>query len=524
MPAIQAMRSDALALRAKEDVQEKIPSFFNSVNKSLGQNIVQGQDSAQAVAEARFSAANQLAATLRQKLDGEGSLSELVAGAGMDLINSSVSLLLSLLNKTTTQDLLDTASAISAFLSEREALQLQWDAAAATYAQWTVQAGYTGRGDFFPATTTTPGNQTVQQTVTQWMRATGPATLPVTADGTPDLSGLNFVGNRLDQPPGISLYEYTDTNEAGATKQRNITVNFDRSGDNRFGAVNATGDEHEGTSTPGGVPQGDVSSQLFKETGANVYWLRYDYTIEVTKTSTAGTANVRTVSVSNIGSGVDYDIGYGLINGTLAPNGSDTGDFDRDRSYGATLSSNRPAGATTISVPNGTGYYRGDVIEIVLASGASDYRTITNVSGNTFTLDAPLSGNANSGAAVTVISYPNPANYDGVTYTDDRGTPDTADDIIKTNPDPDAYPDTPRYYRADNISYGGVLGTIDVPPVRPVFEKSALGGRGATTYRDALTPRWTDRNYYVGVNGATRDYEAYYAWGSVGSISRVGRY
>ena len=44
MPAIQAMRSDALASRAKEDVQEKVPSFFNQVNKALGQYIVQGQD------------------------------------------------------------------------------------------------------------------------------------------------------------------------------------------------------------------------------------------------------------------------------------------------------------------------------------------------------------------------------------------------------------------------------------------------------------------------------------------------
>lgn len=152
MPAIQAMRSDALASRAKEDVQEKVPSFFNQVNKALGQNIVQGQDSAQSLSEARFSAANQLAATLRQKLDGEGGLAELVAGAGLDMVNSAIAIVLGLLGKT---DLGSTEifSNLLTFSSEIDTLRLQWDAAAATFAQWTVQAGNTN----IAAGTFTPG-------------------------------------------------------------------------------------------------------------------------------------------------------------------------------------------------------------------------------------------------------------------------------------------------------------------------------------------------------------------------------
>lgn len=125
MPAIQAMRSDALASRAKEDVQEKVPSFFNQVNKALGQYIVQGQDSAQSLSEARFSAANQLAATLRQKLDGEGGLAELVAGAGLDMVNSAIAIVLGLLGKT---DLGSTEifSNLLTFSSEIDTLRLQW--------------------------------------------------------------------------------------------------------------------------------------------------------------------------------------------------------------------------------------------------------------------------------------------------------------------------------------------------------------------------------------------------------------
>lgn len=665
MPAIQAMRSDALALRAKEDVQEKIPSFFNSVNKSLGQNIVQGQDSAQAVAEARFAAANQLAATLRQKLDGEGGLAELVAGAGMDLINSSISLLLAILGKTTTQDLLDTASAISAFLSEREALQLQWDAAAATFAQWTVQAGYTGRGDFFPSTTTAPTSQTTEQTVTQWMKASGgPAVLPLRTDGTPNLSALNFVGDRLDPPPGLTLYQYTDTNLAGGTSLRDITVNFDRSGDGLFGAVNATGIEHKGIISPGTVAQGDASSQLFKD-AAGDYWLRYDYITTVTKTATPSTLPVTRVSVSGIGSGVDYYTGTGLINGTLAPNNSDTRDnrnpdaapfggvgdpgYDSLRNFQTNVSS---SAGTTLNVASSNGFYVGDVIEIPVGSASPqgyDYRTIMSVpTTGSIVLDAPLSAAVTSGQPLHLVSYPDPADFSpavqttlsapvsapptstlsaayvpssnnitvasdasflvgdlmgvtldsgsveyrtiiskpgggvlvlsgpfsgavsaganasttGVSVADASGlavndlvgitlasgaveyrtvTNKIGNRLILEAPLPSAantgalvstvsgtdansYPATPRFYRADNITAGGTLGTIEIAALKPVFEKSALGGRGATTYRDALTPRWTDRNYYVGVDGVTRNYDAYYAWGSVGSISRVGRY
>ncbi|MGV3526107.1 MAG: hypothetical protein ACO1RX_17945 [Candidatus Sericytochromatia bacterium] len=149
MPAIQAMRSDALAMRAKEEVQEKIPSFYNSVSQSLGQSIVTGQDAAEQLLESRMQAANQIAAQLRQKIDGQAALAELTAGAGTKLISSAISIFLSALSKTTVTDLLEIGSAIANFIIERQTLQLQWDAAAATYAQWVVQAGFAGTGDFF---------------------------------------------------------------------------------------------------------------------------------------------------------------------------------------------------------------------------------------------------------------------------------------------------------------------------------------------------------------------------------------
>lgn len=144
MPAIQAMRSDAMALRAKEDMQEKIPQFYNSVNQSLGQSIVQGQDAAEQLIEARFEAANKIAAELRQKLDGKGGLTELGVGMTMKTISQVLSTTLTLLSKTSTTKILELASSLANFLLEQSALREQWDAAVATYGQWTVQAGYTG--------------------------------------------------------------------------------------------------------------------------------------------------------------------------------------------------------------------------------------------------------------------------------------------------------------------------------------------------------------------------------------------
>ncbi|MBF2052163.1 MAG: hypothetical protein IGS03_01710 [Candidatus Sericytochromatia bacterium] len=149
MPAIQAMRSDALAARSKEDVKEKIPSFFNSVNQALGQNIIKGQDNAEQLIQSRFQAANALAAEIRKKVDAQGSLAEMTAGGGMKLVSSAVSTFLAVLSKTDTRDIIDVIRSITEFILKRQEAQLQWRAVAATFAQWTVQAGFTGNGEFF---------------------------------------------------------------------------------------------------------------------------------------------------------------------------------------------------------------------------------------------------------------------------------------------------------------------------------------------------------------------------------------
>jgi hypothetical protein len=142
MSAIQALRSDALAYRATEDVKEKIPTFYNSVNQSLGQSIVQGQDSAEQLITSRFEAANKIAAELRQKLDGRGGFTETGFGMGIQMINSALEIVKTALGKISPEEIIRIVAGILAFSSEVASFQEQWKAAAATYAQWCVQAGY----------------------------------------------------------------------------------------------------------------------------------------------------------------------------------------------------------------------------------------------------------------------------------------------------------------------------------------------------------------------------------------------
>lgn len=460
MPAIQAMRSDALALRAKEEVQEKIPSFYNSVSQSLGQSIVTGQDAAEQLLESRMQAANQIAAQLRQKIDGQGALAELTAGAGTKLISSAISIFLSALSKTTVTDILEIGSAIANFIIERQTLQLQWDAAAATYAQWVVQAGYAGTGDFFPAATSAPPpaagtGPPVTQTrkVTQWLEA-NIGTPPNESNFNTTLRTATFTtvdytsNSTQDIPNDLAVYRYRGTKLNGSQEdlydpdgsgplpgqpQQKITIGMDN--DNSG---------HVGDSAPyvaGSPPPtaGDTSSDLYYSATTGRYYMRYTY--EYTTTVPAGSeVPLPSATITNIRSAEDYQLdntGTSTLNDDSAPGDSD-----------------------------------------------------------------PYVNN-----------------------------PDIADDTVE-------YDRSREYYHRVGfgnitITPGGANSTTGGPPTytttmpRQTFPNNAIGARGALKYRDSFTPRFTDRRSYAGsqlVSGTAGvgNYDFYYGWGSVGSITRVG--
>lgn len=399
MPAIQAMRSDALALRAKEDVQEKIPSFFNSVNQSLGQAIVTGQDAAEQLLESRFSAANGVIAQVRQKVSGQGGIAELTAGAGLKIISSALNIVLMIFSKTTTTDIIQIASDIANFMIERKTLQLSWDAAAATYAQWVVQAGYAGQdnGTFFKNTAPPPPGQIVnpRMSVTQWLKFSG-TTAGFPSGTLPNANFLSTLGSFTNSAPPAAPVPYqisidTDGDAATPNELRNATVTMD--------AFSGSSDN--------GTP---------------------DLNITVPANSSDGVASVYR-------QGSDF---YLLYTYEFQPGPAVEG--------------------TSIEPPTVTG----------------------SVTATTVTIPGPPS-------TTSPVLFSNP------TMTPGGAGDGSSDDLV---------------YNRVNRS-----------PIQ-----RAMGARGALKYRDAFTPRFTDRRHYAGsALGGVDNYDSYYAWGSVGSISRIGR-
>ncbi len=301
MPAIQAMRSDALAMRAKEDVQEKIPSFFNSVSQALGQNIIQGQDNAEQLVEARFSAANALAAQIRQQVDGQGGIAEMAAGAGIKLISSTLNTILSALQRTTTTDIIEMASAIANFIIESRILNLQWEAVAATHAQWVVQAGYAGQGDFFnPAPPGLP--LPVTRTFSQWLESAPAGAGPPNPENPATVSGLAFspttYGGTDVQviPTDMVLYTYTGTKVGGGPDPgKSIGIVLD----------STTNQQYDSPTAPLFI-DGDTNSVVMYSPSENKYYIRRSF--QQTFTPGAPATAILGATLTNPAVRQDFDI------------------------------------------------------------------------------------------------------------------------------------------------------------------------------------------------------------------------
>lgn len=431
MPAIQAMRSDAMALRSKEDVQEKIPSFYNQVNQALGQSIVSGQDAAEQLLEQRFQAANQLAAQIRQKVDGQGAIAELTAGAGLKMISSALSITLAVMSKTTTMDLLEMASALINFSFEITTLKLQWEAAAATYAQWTVQAGFTGHGDFFGAAPPTGTGSTPTQV---------PPGTPVTNSFTAQ-QFLALGGGPIGTPT--------------------------RTGDGAQARANLNGRSY---STASPQPTGLTPYESRRLANPNPVLQDPNQPYDATNNPYVP-ATYHPVNNPYV-----YEPVYVTMD-------AQTGGADNN-------SPNNPAGTSDqiaqLYVDASGNLFLSFNVSWTATGGTGSSSAPPTVSGGISTVQYDVNPTATNPAERYVdVSFSNPS----------QSAPGTGD---------------PRF-------------TFSAPPPAGVMNR-AMGGRGALRYRDALTPRYTDRNNYRASATDYRDYDSWYAWGSVGSISRVGQY
>lgn len=541
MPAIQAMRSDAMALRAKEDIQEKIPSFYNSVNQALGQSIIQGQDAAEQLISSRFEAANKIAAELRQKLDGKGGLTEQGVAMTMKLISSTLSTILTVLGKSTTTKILDLASALANFMLEQAALRENWDAAVATYAQWTVQAGYTGHGLYFgedPAVVPppTPGSGAdVQIDYNLLLRRTG-------GPNPPD-NGTVFSSAGVDQqniPSDLVAWD-SDTLTSG-TQAVEVTINRD--------LANSNPD-----------PDATTKSVIMYSPSLNEYFITYsdrmtikegdtnvpvpDATLTLSKTTTPSGSPPPPIwthtgnAVS--GGGATYSVAY--------PSSTDIG----PQSVGYVTYMRMTSPGPPVPAASGGPSYNWSSVGLNQAKTSDippgdipDDLVTYYTGGNTVQVSiTPPSGDPHGPTQTNVLYSPSTNSYYismAGQQTMNFGDPPlniTSEYTVTTSPTNVAGTGTPggddwtatasESGTNNTLTFSG-NGWANANVVNPGGKMNSMGGRGAIKYRDALTPRWTDRRNYANTPSnfpapatALDNYDYYYAWGSVGSITRVGQ-
>lgn len=90
MGSIQALRSEALALRAKEDTNVQISGYLGQVNKSLGNQITQLLDQLQGVIKERTKAYNQLMSKINKTIIGKDGIGDTSIRAGIGRVNTLV--------------------------------------------------------------------------------------------------------------------------------------------------------------------------------------------------------------------------------------------------------------------------------------------------------------------------------------------------------------------------------------------------------------------------------------------------
>lgn len=460
MPAIQAMRADALAMRSKEDIQEKVPSFYNSVNQALGNSIIKGQDAAEALITKRYEAANKILAELRQKLDGQGTLSEQGVQMTMKLVSSGVQTVRTFLSQTDVTDLARLATDLLVFNSSIQSLQEQWDAATATYAQWVVQAGYAGHGTHFPDPLTPfDANAPVTTTFTQILESGNSAPMTPGAPGSMTFTGINSSAI----PSDLEVYDYITGN---APDVINVTV------------ITALGSQEQ--------------QLMYSPTTDRFY-------VQVNSTVTGPPSSVQ--NVPRLSATVNWN-GSGLQDVYTGTNNNTGQSVTR---WVQAVGGPPPGGSMSVSELGGS-VPPDIVIHDIDPVTIGNQESVIRINDT----DTGLSGD--------YIVYESPSNP-GVYYIQYAGPPISGSINATSGPDP-----ATAGYIGNASNSGTLADTVTLGRNVDPAGMLSMGGRGAIMYRDALTPRWTDRKGWGDSDlGAGIAYDTYFAYGSVGSITRIGR-
>ncbi len=93
MGSIQGLRSEGLALRAKEDTNLQISGYLGGVNKVLGGQIVQMIDQLQGIINERTKAYNGLVGKINQEVNGKGGLGDQGIKYCFSMVNNTIALI-----------------------------------------------------------------------------------------------------------------------------------------------------------------------------------------------------------------------------------------------------------------------------------------------------------------------------------------------------------------------------------------------------------------------------------------------
>ena len=92
MGSIQAMRSEALAMRAKEDTALQVSAHLGSVNKTLGGEISGMIDQLQGVINERTKAYNGMVTKLNKSINGKGGLGDQAIKSTFQIVTTTMTI------------------------------------------------------------------------------------------------------------------------------------------------------------------------------------------------------------------------------------------------------------------------------------------------------------------------------------------------------------------------------------------------------------------------------------------------
>ena len=98
MGSIQALRSEALAARSRDDTELQVATYLGGVNKSLGGQTLNMLDSLQQAVVAKTQAYNKAQVGLKMKIEKKGGLQDTMIQFGFKLIDSFIKQIASVKN------------------------------------------------------------------------------------------------------------------------------------------------------------------------------------------------------------------------------------------------------------------------------------------------------------------------------------------------------------------------------------------------------------------------------------------